>query len=101
IQIIHWKLTHPLCDSRRTISKGTVRRKKKRRLIMIALFADGERNGETVAGRRKRARGKCGVGAGRIFEAIEIENKFAGFFEAVGWETGVEKAASGVCRRAA
>src|SRR6266446_5765837 len=63
------------------------RGKKERRLFMIAFFADGERNGETIAGRRERASGKRCVCAGRIFHAIEIENELAGFVEAVGGKT--------------
>ena len=73
-------------------------REKERHLIMIAFFADGERKGETIAGRGKRARRKRGVSAGGIFHAIEIENKFARLVEAVSWKTGVEKAAGGIRR---
>ena len=65
---------------------------------MVAFFADRQRNEEAITGRRKRAGGKCRVRAGRILEAIEIQNKLAGFVEAIGRETGVEKAAGGVRR---
>ena len=34
----------------------------------------------------------------RIFEVIEVEDQLAGFVEPVGWESGVEEAASAVCR---
>jgi hypothetical protein len=74
-------------------------RSKKRDLIVVAFFADGERDGETVAGRREWASRKRSVGARGILEAIEIENEFAGFVEAVGRETGVEKAAGGISVR--
>jgi hypothetical protein len=49
---------------------------------VVALLADGQGNGKTVAWRRKRASGEWGVGARGIFEAIEVENEFAGFVEA-------------------
>jgi len=63
---------------------------------VIALLSDGEGDGEAVAGWRKRAGGEGSVGARRIFEVIEIENKFARFVEAVGGEAGIEEAASTV-----
>src|SRR5258708_18577592 len=64
--------------------------------IVIALLADGKGDGNAVARRRERAGGKGSVGARRVFEAIEIENQLARFFEAVGGKTGVKKAAGAV-----
>ena len=65
---------------------------------MVSLFPDWERDWEPIARRRERARGKWRVGAWRILKVIEIENKFARFVEAVGWQPGVEKAAGGIRR---
>src|SRR5216683_3720798 len=65
-------------------------------LLMVALLADGERNGKAVLFWRKRAGGERGVGAGGIFEAIEIEEEFAGVVEPVIGEAGGEEAAGGV-----
>src|SRR5260370_1424478 len=64
-------------------------------LLMVALLADGERNGKAVLFWRKRAGGERGVGAGGIFEAIEIEEEFSGMVEPVIGEAGVEEAAGG------
>jgi hypothetical protein len=63
---------------------------------MITLLADGEGNWQTIAWRRKRAGGVRCVGAGRVFEMVEIENELARCVESVGGEAGVEKAASAV-----
>ncbi len=63
---------------------------------MVPLLADGEGNGEPVSGWRKRARGEGSVGARRIFEAIEIQDEFAGFVETVGGEAGIEEPAGTV-----
>src|SRR5260370_33759300 len=63
-------------------------------LLMVALLADGERNGKAVLFWRKGAGGERRVGAGWIFEAIEIEEEFSGVVEAVIREAGVEEAAS-------
>ena len=60
---------------------------------MVALFAYGEGDGHAISGGRKRAGGIGSVGAGRIFETIEIENEGAGFVEAVIGKNGVEKTA--------
>src|SRR5260370_2856843 len=65
-------------------------------LLMVALLADGERNGEAVLLGRKGAGGERGVGAGWSFEAIEIEEEFSGVGEPVIREAGVEEAASAV-----
>src|SRR5260370_3974391 len=65
-------------------------------LLMVALLADGERNGKGVLCWRKGAGGERGVGAGGIFEAIEIEDQCAGVVEPVIGEGGVEEAAGGV-----
>src|SRR5713101_6538844 len=65
-------------------------------LLMVALLADGERNGKAVLFWRKGASGERGVGAGWIFEAIEIEEEFSGVVEPVIREAGVEEAASAV-----
>src|SRR5712692_4048772 len=65
-------------------------------LLMVALLADGERNGKAVLLWRKGAGGERGVGAGWIFEAIEIEEEFSGVVEPVIREAGVEEAASAV-----
>ncbi len=69
--------------------------------IVIALFADGKRDGKPVARRWKGAGGIGRVGARRIFQTIEIEHKFAGFIEAAGGEAGIEKTASTVGGRRA
>lgn len=61
--------------------------------VVVALFAGGKRDGQAIAGRRKRARRVRSVGAGGIFEFVEIENKFAGLAESVGGEAGIEKTA--------
>ncbi len=66
---------------------------------MIALLADGERNGNPVARRGERAGRVGSVGTRGIFEAIEIEHELAGFIEAVGGEAGIEKAAGAVSGR--
>ncbi len=63
---------------------------------MIALLADGQRDGKPVARRRERARRIGSVGARRIFQAIEIEHKLAGLSEPVSGKTGVEKPTSPV-----
>ena len=63
---------------------------------MIALLANGKRDGKPIARRRKRA-GRIGsVVAGGIFQAIEVEHELAGFIEAVGRERCIEKAAGTV-----
>jgi len=69
--------------------------------IVITLLADGEGDGEAVAGWGKRAGGEGSVGARWIFEVIEIEDKFARFVEAVGGEAGIEETASAVGGRRA
>src|SRR5260370_16142645 len=71
-------------------------RQRSRTLLMVALLADGERNGKAVLLWRKGAGGERGVGAGWIFEAIEIEEEFSGVVEPVIREAGVEEAASAV-----
>src|SRR5260370_31377641 len=63
---------------------------------MVALLAYGAGNGKAVLFWRKGAGGERGVGAGGIFEAIEIEEEFSGVVEPVIGEAGVEEAAGGV-----
>src|SRR5260370_3382107 len=65
-------------------------------LLMVALLADGERNGKAVLFWRKRAGGERGVGAGEMFAGIEIEEEFSGVVEPVIGEAGVEEAGGGV-----
>src|ERR1700687_4722467 len=67
--------------------------------IVIALLADGKRNGKPVALRRERAGRVGSVGTRGILTAIEIEHELAGFIEAVGGEAGIEKAAGPVSGR--
>ena len=66
---------------------------------MIALLADGKRDGEPVALRWERAGRVGSVGTRGIFKAIEIEHELAGPIEAVGGEAGIEKAAGSVSGR--
>src|SRR5579864_9003812 len=68
---------------------------------MVALLAYGEGNGEAILLWRERASSEWGVGAGRIFETIEIENEVAWVVEAMIGEGGVEKAAGAVGFRGA
>ena len=68
---------------------------------MIALFAHRKSNRQAVSRRRKWTRGIRRVGAGRIFEAIEIEDQLAGFVEAVAGEAGIEEATGAVGGRGA
>lgn len=63
---------------------------------MIALLAGGQGDGQAIPLRGERAGGKGSVGAWRIFEVVEIEDELAGLLNAVGWETGVEKAAGAI-----
>ena len=67
--------------------------------IVIALLADGKRDGKPVALRRERAGRVGSVGTRGIFKAIEIEYELAGFIEAVGGEAGIEEAAGTVSGR--
>ena len=64
---------------------------------MIALLAYGEGNREAVLFWRKGTGGEGRVGAGGIFEAIEVEEEFAWVVEAMIGKGGVEKAAGAVC----
>jgi hypothetical protein len=64
--------------------------------IVIALFADRQRNGKPVAPWRKRAGGIGSVSAWRIFQAVEVELQLAGFIEAIGGKAGIEKTAGSV-----
>src|SRR5260370_28447152 len=72
---------------------------RRRPSIVIALLADGKRDGEPVALRRERTGRVGSVGTRRVFKAIEIEHELAGFIEAVGGEAGIEKAAGAVSGR--
>lgn len=63
---------------------------------MIALLANGKRDGKPVARRRERAGRIRSIGTWWIFQAIEIEHELAGFIEAVGGESGIEKAAGAI-----
>ena len=72
-----------------------------RDLIVIALLANGEGDGKTVARRRKRAGGVRRVSARRIFEAVEIEDEVSGFVESIGGKRSVEKTARAVGSRSA
>src|SRR5215510_8036756 len=63
---------------------------------MVTLFADRQRYREPVSRGRKRAGGIRGVGAGRIFEMIEVENQFAFTVHAMIWQRSIEKPASGI-----
>ena len=53
---------------------------------MIPLFANRQRNGQPVAGGRKRASGVRRIGAWRIFQVVEVELQFAGLIYAVAWK---------------
>jgi hypothetical protein len=59
-------------------------------LFMVALFADGEGNGQAISLGRKRAGGVGRVGARRIFEGVEIEKERAGLVEALVGVGGVK-----------
>ena len=60
---------------------------------MVALLAYRQWNWQAVARGRERAGGKGCVRTRRIFEAIEVEDQFTGFVEAIRWEAGVKKTA--------
>src|SRR5260370_8264736 len=72
---------------------------RRRPSIVIALLADGKRDGKPVALRRERAGRVGSVSTRGVFKAIEIEHELAGFIEAVGGEAGIEKAAGAVSGR--
>ncbi len=61
--------------------------------LMIALLADGERNRQTISGRRQRARGVGRVGARGILEMVEIQDQLAGFVDSIGRQAGIQEAA--------
>lgn len=86
-------ITTLLCDRQWPISKRPV--------SVVALLTNGKSNGEPVAGWGKRTGGEGRVGAGRIFQVIEIEDKLAGFIEAIGRQAGIEEAAGSVGGRGA
>src|SRR4029077_8467134 len=69
-------------------------------LVMVALLAHREGNGQAILRGRQRAGGGGGGGAGRILQAVEVEHQFAGFVEAVVRESGIQEPASaiGLCR---
>ncbi len=72
------------------------KKKNVKKLFLVALLADGKGDRKPVARWGKGAGGKGSVGARRIFEAIEIEDEFAGFVEAARGEAGIEEAAGAV-----
>jgi hypothetical protein len=51
--------------------------------VMVALFANGEGNGQAIARRWQRTSSIGRVGAGRIFEMVEIQHELAGLVESV------------------
>ena len=59
---------------------------------MVAFFASGDGNVESVLLRWQRARGECGVDARRILGAVEVEDEGAGLVEAVARQGSVEEA---------
>ena len=71
------------------------------KLVVVALFSDGERDRQTIALGWKRASGERRVRARRVFQMVEVEDKLAGLIEAICREAGVEKTASGVGGRLA
>ncbi len=67
-----------------------------RQSVVIALLANGKRDGKAVTRGRERAGRVGSVGTRRIFKPIEIQHELAGFIEAVRRKTGIEKTAGSV-----
>ena len=61
-------------------------------LPVVALLTGGDGDGQAVDVGGQRAGGVGGVGAGGIFQAVEVDVEGAGLVDAVGGEAGVEEA---------